>query len=76
MNVKADIERASQDIRRFEDGLRGMIADLTAFQKTIKDERMAVVIGGFIDIVFRNIERMFPQKKSGLKIGGIGDRIM
>jgi AcrR family transcriptional regulator len=76
MNVKADIERASQDIRRFEDGLRGMIADLTAFQKTIKDERMAVIIGGFIDIVFRSIERMFPPKKSGLKIGGIGDRIM
>jgi chromosome segregation ATPase len=76
MTVKADIERASQDIRRFEDGLRGMIADLMAFQKNIKDERMAVVIGGFIDVVFRSIERMFPPKKSGLKIGGVGDRIM
>jgi transcriptional regulator with XRE-family HTH domain len=71
MTVKADIERASQDIRRFEDGLRGMITDLTAFQRTIKDERMATIIGGFIDIVFRGVERMLPPKKGRFEIGGI-----
>jgi transcriptional regulator with XRE-family HTH domain len=62
---------AVNDITRFENGLRGMIADLTAFQKTIRDERLANVIGGLIDILFRGLESMLPQDR-GMKIGGIG----
>jgi chromosome segregation ATPase len=67
---------AEKEIRRIEDGLRSMVVDLTAFRKTIQDERLGNVIDGFIDVVFKSIERMFPQKRGGLKIGGIGDRIM
>jgi transcriptional regulator with XRE-family HTH domain len=62
---------AEKDITRFGDGLNKMIIDLTLYQQTIKDERLANVIGGFIDILFRGLESMLPKDR-GLRIGRIG----